>query len=78
MAITNAFLKNKLNKPYDGQKEINDGNGLMVWISPKGKITFKIRYSHGGKQKRTKIGEYLVISLSEGRRTQNTSQVRPT
>lgn len=67
MAISNAFLKAKYGKPTDHAQEINDGDGLLVAISKKGTITFKIRYSIKQKQKRTKIGTYPEMSLAAAR-----------
>ena len=44
-----------------------DGGGLSARISPKGVITFQLRYRIGGALKRMKIGRYGVISLREAR-----------
>ncbi|WP_338151431.1 Arm DNA-binding domain-containing protein [Aeromonas hydrophila] len=56
MAITDTWLRGINGKPYAGQSEVTDGDGLGVRISPKGLITFQVRYRKNGKQVRKTIG----------------------
>lgn len=67
MAITDTWLRGINGKPYAGQSEVTDGDGLGVRISPKGLITFQVRYRKNGKQVRKTIGRYPLVSLREAR-----------
>lgn len=67
MNITAAKLKSLNGKPYNGKAEISDGDNLSLRISPKGKITFQIRYRQNGKPVRYKIGSYPELSLADAR-----------
>ncbi|MFD2177886.1 tyrosine-type recombinase/integrase [Veronia pacifica] len=67
MALTAVTLKNLYGKPYGGKPEITDDAGLSVRVSPKGKVTFQVRYSLKGKVVRQKIGVFPEMSLREAR-----------
>lgn len=67
MPLNDTKLRKIDGKPYDGPVELPDGEGLSARISPKGMITFQLRYRIGGKLKRMKIGRYGSISLREAR-----------
>lgn len=67
MNITAAKLKSLNGKPYSGKPEISDGDNLSLRISPKGKITFQIRYRLNGKPARYKIGTYPAMTLAQAR-----------
>ncbi len=67
MKITAAKLKSISGKPYSGKPEVSDGDNLSLRISPKGKITFQIRYRLKGKPARYKIGTYPEMSLANAR-----------
>ncbi|MCQ8877600.1 integrase family protein [Pseudoalteromonas shioyasakiensis] len=67
MKITAAKLKSLNGKPYNGKPEISDGDNLSLRISPKGKITFQIRYRLNGKPARYKIGTYPAMTLAKAR-----------
>ncbi|WP_414146914.1 tyrosine-type recombinase/integrase [Erwinia sp. BNK-24-b] len=67
MPLNDTKLRKIAGKPYDGPDEMPDGGGLSARISPKGVITFQLRYRIGGALKRMKIGRYGVISLREAR-----------
>lgn len=69
MALNDTKLRKIAGKPYDGPLEMPDGGGLSVRISPKGVITFQLRYRIGGNLKRLKIGRYGDISLRDARDT---------
>lgn len=67
MAITDSWLRGVNGKPYSGQSEVTDGDGLGVRVSPKGLITFQVRHMRDGKQVRTTIGRYPAITLRDAR-----------
>ncbi len=67
MPLNDTKLRKIDGKPYDGPVEIPDGGGLSVRVSPKGLITFQLRYRLNGKPKRLRIGNYGKISLREAR-----------
>ena len=67
MNITAAKLKSLNGKEYAGKPEITDGDNLSLRISPKGKISFQIRYRINGKQVRYKLGTYPVMTLAQAR-----------
>lgn len=69
MKITAAKLKSINGKPYTGKSEVSDGDNLSLRISPKGKITFQIRYRIEGKAVRYKIGTYPEMTLANARET---------
>ena len=54
-------------KPRDSRYELADADGIFVAIEPNGKKVFRTRHQHKGKRRRTTIGEYPLISLSEAR-----------
>ena len=60
--ISDAFLRAKLNKDYQGKNELSlGGNGLFVRISPKRLITFVYRYRFSGKPVKLKLGVYPIL-----------------
>lgn len=67
MNITAAKLKSLSGKEYIGKPEITDGDNLSLRISPKGKISFQIRYRINGKQARYKLGTYPAMTLAQAR-----------
>ena len=67
MALADSWLRGINGKPYDGQSEVTDGDGLSVRISPKGLITFQVRHMRDGKQVRTSLGRYPSMTLKEAR-----------
>jgi integrase len=67
MAISDSWLRGINGKPYSGQSEVTDGDGLGVRVSPKGVITFQVRHMRGGKQVRTTIGRYPAVALRDAR-----------
>lgn len=67
MALTDTWLKNQNGKSREETFTKADSNGLSVRISPKGKITFQLRYRHANKQARVDIGTYPLISLKYAR-----------
>lgn len=67
MALTETWLKANNKKLRDKTVEKTDRDGLSARISPKGKITFTMRYQYLGKAGRVDIGSYPLISLKEAR-----------
>ena len=67
MAISDSWLRGINGKPYTGQSEVTDGDGLGVRVSPKGLITFQVRHMRDGKQTRTSIGRYPAVTLRDAR-----------
>lgn len=67
MALSDAWLKANHNKERDKTEERADRDGLSIRISPKGKITFQIRYRYSGKPKRLDIGTYPLLALKDAR-----------
>lgn len=67
MALSDTKLRKLSGKPYDGQAELPDGNGLSARISPKGTITFQLRYRFSGSFHRLKIGNYPEVTLKDAR-----------
>lgn len=56
MAITDTWLKANNGKERAALEERGDREGLGVRITPKGKITFQLRYRYQGKPKRLDLG----------------------
>lgn len=67
MALTDAWLKANYNKQRDSQTEKTDRDGMGARVSPKGKITFQMRFMFSGKQQRIDLGTYPLISLKQAR-----------
>lgn len=67
MPLTDTWLKSNYRKPYPKTTEFTDRDGMGVRVSPKGKITFQIRFWLNGKQDRIDIGSYPTLSLKDAR-----------
>lgn len=67
MALTDTWLEADDGKERAVLAERSDREGLGVRISPKGKITFQLRYRYDGKPKRLDLGSYPLMSLKEAR-----------
>lgn len=67
MALADSWLRGINGKPYSGQSEVTDGDGLSVRVSPKGLITFQVRHMRDGKQVRTTLGRYPSMTLKDAR-----------
>ena len=67
MALTDTWLKKNLGKERIEQHVEADRDGLSVRVSPKGKITFQMRFRYQGKQARLDLGSYPNLSLQEAR-----------
>ncbi|MCS6098662.1 site-specific integrase [Shewanella sp. SM101] len=67
MSLSDTWLKANLSKSYPKSFERADRDGLSVRVSPKGKITFQIRYRYVGKACRVDLGSYPLMSLKDAR-----------
>lgn len=67
MPLTDTWLKKNLGKDREDQHIETDQDGLSVRVSPKGKLTFQMRYRYAGKQARLDLGTYPNISLKDAR-----------
>lgn len=67
MALSDTWLKAQLGKAREKTLVKSDRDGLSVRVSPKGKLTFQLRYRHGGKPGRLDLGSYPLMSLKEAR-----------
>lgn len=68
MALTETWLKANNKKLRDKTIEKTDRDDLNVRLSPKGKITYTLRYLYVGKAGRVDIGSYPLIFLKEARK----------
>jgi len=67
MAITESWLKANNRKARSKTLVKTDRDGLGVRVSPKGKITYCLRYYFNNKQTTSDIGTYPLMSLKEAR-----------
>ena len=67
MALSDTWLKANNGKNRAALEERGDRGGLGVRITPKGKITFQLRYRYEGKPKRLDLGSYPLMSLKDAR-----------
>lgn len=67
MALTDAWLKANANRPREGELVKSDRDGLSVRVSPKGRLTFQMRYRYDGKPSRIKLGTYPRFTLKQAR-----------
>lgn len=67
MPLTDTWLKKNLGKERDDQHIETDQDGLSVRVSPKGKLTFQMRFRYAGKQARLDLGTYPNLSLKDAR-----------
>lgn len=67
MALSDTWLKANNGKKRASLEEHSDRDGLGVRVTPRGKITFQLRYRYGGTAKRLDLGTYPLMSLKEAR-----------
>lgn len=67
MALSDSWLKANSGKEIDKAYEKADRDGLSVRVSPKGKLTFQLRYRYIGKASRLDLGSYPATSLKSAR-----------
>jgi integrase len=66
MSITNTWLKSNCGKVSKGCVKA-DRDNLSVRVSPKGAISFVLRFRFNGKDEQFTIGKYPVMTLEEAR-----------
>lgn len=54
-------------KPADKPLRLFDGGGMYLEISPAGGKLWRLKYRHGGKEKRLALGVYPDVSLAQAR-----------
>ena len=67
MALTETWLKANHKKQQNKKIIKSDRDGLNARISPKGKITFMMRYYYNSLRKELDVGTYPLTSLKEAR-----------
>ena len=67
MALSDTWLKSNHGKERPHLAERGDRDGLGVRVTPKGKITFQLRFRYDGKFSRLDLGTYPQMSLKEAR-----------
>lgn len=67
MALTDTWLKTNNGREREDTLTKADSEGLSVRVSPKGKITFQLRYRYAGKQCRLDLGTYPLTTLKQAR-----------
>ena len=67
MALTESWLKANNGKLREKTEEVSDRDAMSVRLSPKGRITFQVRFWLDSKQSRITIGAYPSISLKDAR-----------
>ncbi len=67
MALTETWLKANNKKSRKKKFIKSDRDGLNARVSPKGKITFMMRYYYNNTRKDFDIGSYPLLSLKEAR-----------
>jgi integrase len=67
MAISDAWLKANSGKPRSTREEKSDRDGFGVRVTPKGKITFQLRFRYDSRPCRLDLGTYPLMSLKDAR-----------
>lgn len=65
--LSDTWLKTQLNRTHEKAFIRTDRDGLGARISPKGKITFQVRYRLNKKPGRVDVGSYPATSLKKAR-----------
>ena len=65
MPLTNTAISKA--KPTDKVQRLFDGGGMYLEISPTGGKLWRLKYRHGGKEKRLALGIYPDVSLTRAR-----------
>jgi len=65
VALSDTWLKTNQGKGLSKTEVRTDRDGLSVRITPKGKITFQIRYRFDSKPKHVYLGAYPLLSLKD-------------
>lgn len=65
MTLTDTAIRKA--KPADKVQRLFDGGGLYLEIAPAGGKWWRLKYRHGGKEKRLSFGTYPETSLAGAR-----------
>lgn len=65
MPLTNTAISKA--KPTDKVQRLFDGGGMYLEIAPTGGKLWRLKYRHGGKEKRLALGTYPDVSLARAR-----------
>ncbi len=65
MALSDTAIRNA--KPGAKRVRLFDGGGLYVEVAPGGGKWWRLKYRHGGKEKRLSLGVYPDVSLKAAR-----------
>jgi len=65
MALTDTAIRKV--KPTDKAQRLFDGGGLYLEVSPAGGKWWRLKYRHGGKEKRLSLGTYPDTGLADAR-----------
>lgn len=65
MPLTDTAIRNA--KPGAKAVKLFDGGGLYLEVTPAGGKLWRLKYRHGGKEKRLALGAYPVIGLRDAR-----------
>jgi integrase len=65
MPLTDRAIRNA--KPANKPRRLFDGGGLYLEISPSGGKWWRLKYRHGGKEKRVSLGVYPGVGLADAR-----------
>ena len=65
MKLTDTAIRNS--KPTDSTQRLFDGGGLYLEIAPSGGKWWRLKYRHGGKEKRLSLGVYPDTGLKDAR-----------
>lgn len=65
MPLTASAIRNA--KPGASARRLFDSLGLYLEIAPSGGRWWRLKYRHGGKEKRLSLGVYPAVSLAEAR-----------
>jgi Arm DNA-binding domain len=65
MPLTDTAIRKT--KPTEKVQRLFDGGGLYLEISPAGGKLWRLKYRHGGKEKRLAFGTYPDTSLANAR-----------
>ena len=65
MSLLDTAIRNA--KPGAKPVGLFDGGGLYVEVAPSGGKWWRLKYRHGGKEKRLSLGTYPDVSLKAAR-----------
>lgn len=65
MPLTDKQIK--ATKPGEKPRKVADGGGLYLEVMPTGSRLWRLKYRHGGKEKRLSFGAYPTVTLKDAR-----------